>query len=508
MSIQELGQSLLARQERLSEEARERKRKREKKQKRTEMLAQTLKFGETVGNRILEERTVNFLNNEPNLQHKLAVKRANTRLKELQSVDDARIAKGQTLEQYYADLSLSQIQQAAANKLEEEFLNTDAYNSLIRQQADDYGKRVAAVHRETLNKGETVLSSKDYAGVIALANRRPTNITEWVADIFRGKTRGDIDQKAAEAIQNHASTIGAEEFNSYFTKEFEQARNIEEAYNLSRHSIPGSDDLEWTQEEVEAKRSSDGSSVIIIRKTNHFNRTSPNWKYGQKPTSIVISAPISIDLSTDADRKKAAAAVLSSKLSAFNFLKDGRNILSTSGMKALRDYVPGNINLSNIQTIDEYNEVAGVFARVMSKKSNLKDPVGEEYQAKMIEGWNSTFFQKLITLQAQRDSFYDEKGILKKDTNEIRAEIGRIEAEIIKYASDRSEELSIFRETYAEASDKQTSLTGVPGAADLELRTVMFNDKDGITRSYVFDSVEKANSARNALLGAEFEVIQ
>ena len=500
MSIQELGQSLLARQERLSEEARERKRKREKKQKRTEMLAQTLKFGETVGNRILEERTVNFLNNEPNLQHKLAVKRANTRLKELQSIDDARIAKGQTLEQHYADSSINHITQAAARQFKEEFLNTDAYNSLIRQQADDYGKRVAAVHRETLNKGETVLSSKDYAGVIALANRRPTNITEWVADLFRGKTRGDIDQKAAEAIQNHASTIGAEEFNSYFSKEYEQARNIEEAYNLSQHAIPGSNDVEWTQQEVKVTPSSDGSSVIITRIAYHFDRGSTNWKNGKKPTSISDPVIESVDLSTDADRKKAAAAVLSSKLSAFNFLKDGRNILNTSGMQALRDHVPGNIKLSNIQTIDEYNKVAGVFAKVMSVQSNLKDPVNEAHLAKMIEGWNSTFFQKLITLQVQRDSFYDEKGILKKDTNEIRAEIGRIETEIIKYASDRSEELSIFRETYAKASDKQPSRTGVPGAADLELRTVMYKDTNGITRSYVFDSVEKANRARKALL--------
>ena len=76
MAIDELGLSLLSRQERLSEEERERRRKERKRARREELMGKAAGIGLNIGNRILAEKTNDFINSEQVFNQRIKYKTA------------------------------------------------------------------------------------------------------------------------------------------------------------------------------------------------------------------------------------------------------------------------------------------------------------------------------------------------------------------------------------------------------------------------------------------------
>ena len=175
MAIEEFGESLLSQQR---GQMREQRKRIEKAQKQGQLISLAT-MGVKIGNKFLEDRTNNFLNNEAVLaekaQYRTAANNAEALFKEQQAID----ASGLSAEDYFFKTYRDPFEARAREVVPfEKVGSAGAYNAVISQEARKLAEQRAAAHREGLTFAEKVVDEEDFEAMMSLNARkaRPTNV--------------------------------------------------------------------------------------------------------------------------------------------------------------------------------------------------------------------------------------------------------------------------------------------------------------------------------------------
>ena len=368
MAIEEFGESLLSQQR---GQMREQRKRIEKAQKQGQLISLAT-MGVKIGNKFLEERTNNFLNNEAVLaekaQYRTAANNAEALFKEQQAID----ASGLSAEDYFFKTYRDPFEARAREVVPfEKVGSAGAYNAVISQEARKLAEQRAAAHREGLTFAERVVDEEDFEAMMALNARRarPTNVFGALAQgaerMFKGKTKDQFDAEALAAIRNSDMAMNIDQMNQ-FEKRYEKTKDVVGSYDFAKLVIPDSPEDEKFLTEVKTDVKGVGSNIVEIVTTKKTNRNT-----GASTESVTTSTTRLEDKTTD----ELKAAALKTAKDSFDFAKDARDAMTTEGysnfVAEVKDTI--GVNITDPTNMEEYLGIAEIYNSYATDANNLKD---------------------------------------------------------------------------------------------------------------------------------------
>jgi hypothetical protein len=370
MSIDELGMSLLAKQDKRREESIRRDRKFHKRARRTQLFGAAANIAVNIGNKVLAQKAEDFLNSEQVYNQKIKYKNATNSAERIKSQEQIIRASGFSTQAFFEDQSRSIIRAQADELYAEERLDKDAYSRYIREQAAVYGKEMALQHDEALKRADRVISSDSYDNIIKMANNRPKNVGEYVIDLFRGKSKRNIDDEAFEAIKNHAATKNADEFIEFFEGEYNRTKDLVQAHDFANKVFPGI--VSKTFKDTTYSTKVAGNQLIMLKETSFFDTASHQWlELDNAPFNVVVTKEV-FDMSTPAEIDISLNKVIKAFNDNFNYGVRGHAILTTAGFQLFRELVPEAIHIERITNAEDLETVSTIWAKVVANDDNLK----------------------------------------------------------------------------------------------------------------------------------------
>ena len=413
MAIDELGLSLLARQERLSEEERERRRKERKRARREELMGKAAGIGLNIGNRILAEKTNDFLNSEQVFNQRIKYKTATNHAERIQDQEKLIQDSGLSASHYYSNRYKPHLKAKADELFKEEKLDEDAYNAYMTEQADAYGEKMALKHNEALRLANQVISSDSYDNVIKMANKRPKDVGDYVIGLFKGKSKQNIDDEAFEAIKKHAATQNADEFIEFFEGEYRTTRDLARSHDFAKKVFPGIVSETFTMSEFESEVVND--QLVIIEKTESYDTSSPEWRLKDKSPIDSDWKKVTYDMRTPGEIDIAKNKLIKSFNDNFNYGIRGHEILTTKGFEKFRAIVPEHIHLERITNVEDLGIVSKAWAQIVSEDVNLNSTGKDAIAKEAFSIISNSLPQKIEILQAKIAETPEEESRLTKE---------------------------------------------------------------------------------------------
>ena len=189
-SIDELGLSLLSRQERLSEEERERRRKERKRAKREELWGTAANIGVDIGNKILAEKANDFLNSEEIWKRRVNLKNATNNVNLVYKDRDAITASGLKDFEYFGSKARTEFEARLKENTPHLQEGTDAFDRVVSEHVKQIGMERALAHRERLKLANQISSKESYESMLQLNNKRPEDMGGLIIRAVRRKFGG------------------------------------------------------------------------------------------------------------------------------------------------------------------------------------------------------------------------------------------------------------------------------------------------------------------------------
>ena len=368
MAIEEFGESLLAQQR---GQMREQRKRIEKAQKQGQLISLAT-MGVKIGNKFLEDRTNNFLNNEAVLaekaQYRSAANNAEAIFKEQQAIDSS----GLSAEDYFFKTYRDPFEARAREVVPfEQVGSAGAYNAVISKEARKLAEQRAAAHREGLTFAEKVVDEEDFEAMMSLNARkaRPTNVfgalTQGAERMFKGKTKDQFDAEALAAIRNSDMAMNIDQMNQ-FEKRYEKTKDVVGSYDFAKLVIPDAPEDEKFLTEVKTDVKGVGSNIVEVTTTKKTNRNT-----GASTESVTTSTTRLEDKTTD----ELKAAALKTAKDSFDFAKDARDAMTTEGysnfVAEVKDTI--GINITDPTNMEEYLGIAEIYNSYATDSNNLKD---------------------------------------------------------------------------------------------------------------------------------------
>lgn len=368
MAIEEFGESLLAQQR---GQMREQRKRIEKAQKQGQLISLAT-MGVKIGNKFLEDRTNNFLNNEAILaekaQYRSAANNAEAIFKEQQAIDSS----GLSAEDYFFKTYRDPFEARAREVVPfEKVGSAGAYNAVISKEARKLAEQRAAAHREGLTFAEKVVDEEDFEAMMSLNARkaRPTNVfgalTQGAERMFKGKTKDQFDSEALAAIRNSDMAMNIDQMNQ-FEKRYEKTKDVVGSYDFAKIVVPDAPEDEKFLTEVKTDVKGVGSNIVEVTTTKKTNRNT-----GASTESVATSTTRLEDKTTD----ELKAAALKTAKDSFDFAKDARDAMTTEGysnfVAEVKDTI--GINITDPTNMEEYLSIAEIYNSYATDKNNLKD---------------------------------------------------------------------------------------------------------------------------------------
>jgi hypothetical protein len=432
MAIDELALSLLSRQERLSEEERERRRKERRRARREDLLGKAAGIGLNIGNRILAEKTNDFLNSEQVFNQRIKYKTATNYTERIKDQEKLIQDSGLSASHYYSEQYKPTIKARADELFKEEKLDEDAYNRYMTEQADIYGKKMALKHNEALRLADQVISSDSYDNVLKMANKRPKDVGDYVIGLFRGKSKQNIDDEAFESIKSHAATQNADEFIEFFEGQYRTTRDLVRSHDFAKKVFPGIESVEFTTDEVHTQVV--GKKLVVTTQTSHYRTDSEQFIRMQKPTNITMNK-VEYDMRTPGELSTAENKAVESFNTNFNYGIRGHDILTTAGFEKFRAIVPEHIAIERIKNLDELAIVSEAWAKIVSEDVNLNSTGKDEMAKTAMLAITNTLPQEIRALQIGIEDDPEKREVLTREflegfatnINAVNAVIGNAE---------------------------------------------------------------------------------
>ena len=368
MAIEEFGESLLAQQR---GQMREQRKRIEKAQKQGQLISLAT-MGVKIGNKFLEDRTNNFLNNEAILaekaQYRSAANNAEAIFKEQQAIDSS----GLSAEDYFFKTYRDPFEARAREVVPfEKVGSAGAYNAVISKEARKLAEQRAAAHREGLTFAEKVVDEEDFEAMMSLNARkaRPTNVfgalTQGAERMFKGKTKDQFDSEALAAIRNSDMAMNIDQMNQ-FEKRYEKTKDVVGSYDFAKLVVPDAPEDEKFLTEVKTDVKGVGSNIVEVTTKKQTNRNT-----GASTESVSTSITRLEDKTTD----ELKAAALKTAKDSFDFAKDARDAMTTEGysnfVAEVKDTI--GINITDPTNMEEYLSIAEIYNSYATDKNNLKD---------------------------------------------------------------------------------------------------------------------------------------
>ena len=368
MAIEEFGESLLAQQR---GQMREQRKRIEKAQKQGQLISLAT-MGVKIGNKFLEDRTNNFLNNEAILaekaQYRSAANNAEAIFKEQQAIDSS----GLSAEDYFFKTYRDPFEARAREVVPfEKVGKAGAYNAVISKEARKLAEQRAAAHREGLTFAEKVVDEEDFEAMMSLNARkaRPTNVfgalTQGAERMFKGKTKDQFDSEALAAIRNSDMAMNIDQMNQ-FEKRYEKTKDVVGSYDFAKIVVPDAPEDEKFLTEVKTDVKGVGSNIVEVTTKKQTNRNT-----GASTESVATSTTRLEDKTTD----ELKAAALKTAKDSFDFAKDARDAMTTEGysnfVAEVKDTI--GINITDPTNMEEYLSIAEIYNSYATDKNNLKD---------------------------------------------------------------------------------------------------------------------------------------
>lgn len=368
MAIEEFGESLLAQQR---GQMRDQRKRIEKAQKQGQLISLAT-MGVKIGNKFLEDRTNNFLNNEAILaekaQYRSAANNAEAIFKEQQAIDSS----GLSAEDYFFKTYRDPFEARAREVVPfEQVGSAGAYNAVISKEARKLAEQRAAAHREGLTFAEKVVDEEDFEAMMSLNARkaRPTNVfgalTQGAERMFKGKTKDQFDAEALAAIRNSDMAMNIDQMNQ-FEKRYEKTKDVVGSYDFAKLVVPDAPEDEKFLTEIKTDVKGVGSNIVEVTTEKKTNRNT-----GASTESVTTTS----QRLEDKTPEELEAAALKIAKDTFDFAKDARNALTTEGYSLFVAEVKDtlDIDITNPMSLAEHNQIGRLYTPYASNPNYVKD---------------------------------------------------------------------------------------------------------------------------------------
>lgn len=382
MAIDELGLSLLARQERLSEEERERRRKMRKRERRQELLGKAAGIGIDIGNRVLAEKANDFLNSEEMWQRRVNLKNATNNVDVVYQERDAIAASGLKDFEYFGKKARPQFIQSLKEHTPYIQEGTDAFDRVVSDNVSKIGMERALAHRERVNLANQIATEKSYEAMIKINNKRPKDLGGLIIRAARrkfggGKSKEEIDKIALEAIRTSKLTTSVDQFNTLMER-YHQVGDVESALDYAKIEVPDDDKRDEKTEERTVFHNAGGGNLFKVKVTKTIDLATGSFKETDDFDETNPSASI-IEL-TKKSNKEAEEEALEALNNSFHILKDGQPLLTRQAWSGyLNSMSEKGIDVNRITSVADYNIASQAYmdwSRITDQSGaavNLKD---------------------------------------------------------------------------------------------------------------------------------------
>ena len=420
MAIEKLGESLLTNiRERNDQIARQNR----KRQRKEDLLAMTGSALIGVGNAYLKEKTQNFLQNKDVYDsialHKNATKVASSSIEEMETINKS--GKG------HLEWQMEQMRPFFVARLKENTPDmkegTDYFNAYVTENLTPLAQKVVDSRTEMLELARGLKDTETFnAETVAKIQRAaPPSVgqflTSSVANLFTGKSREEIETESLASIVNGKDMQNAERLIE-FQAEYNRTKDISKSFNFARAVVPTTPEEERykTDKTVTVIKGDAGQLVQITQETKTDKST------GEKTQG----EPVVVDVTPATFGVK---GVLKTKLSSFNFSKDGATLLTTPAYKKfIRKVNDSGIEISDIASSDEYNKVSKIFQATMLEDGALKDSFADSISKSVIQN-------VLTNSDAVADSIVDASS---EDLGAVMERISSLGLELRDHISKKS----------------------------------------------------------------------
>lgn len=413
MAIEQFGESLLSDIRKRRQQEEKRLRKQEDKQA---LLGLGVGLAAKIGNEMLANNTMSFLNNEQVLaaraQQKAALKNS-TNIYQLQkNIQDSGLSE----EDYFMAQGASLFDARAKAQLGLDVVGPGgAYEAVKEETLREIAKKQAIAYRAALAAAGKVSDQENFEAAIALNAKkaRPSNLGSYVSSkinsFFSGKSNEEIEQEALAAITKGPMSENAEKLN-VFMDEFNRTKNLVGAYDFANFVVPeaSEDDKYKTDEKISYKEIND--VTYEITETKKTNRNT-----GETKSSESIKEVASTQEGFSGSSAKAFSSI-------FNYGTNGRDELTTEAFANFaREAKDLNIRPEAPLTLKEFTTLGRIYSKYTDDPQNLRD-------------------------QFRQDQILNVQEILISDAEEIKAMVAGLEEDPTK----RTELVQLLRYRLAE----------------------------------------------------------
>lgn len=392
MAIEELGESLLASVRSRNDKIARDNRKKERKQ---ELLGLGAAIAVGVGNKMLADRTANFLNNEEILASNVLFKNASKgKIEAEQELANIKSQSNGNALQYYTDQIKPSFETEFKNKVNLDEYGTQAYDDLVNSEVKKLAQMRVDALNNLVNASKTIRSADTVTAEQArlIKNVKPTSvgnlITTGLANLFD-------DQSSAEREKAAIAAIGENDTNRErviaLTKAFEETGSLVNAYDFANLTVPKTAKEERFQNVTSYDIQIIDDEAFLIEQKSVKDRFGKLPEQEQKPTASKLfeGTPNAVN-----------SKILKAATTSYNLADKPQSLLTTP---AYAEFVKAvhkeKITLGNIRTMAEYSTVANILQDFTQVEENLQDSARTQVTSSLVGSLakNSIALQRQLT---------------------------------------------------------------------------------------------------------------
>lgn len=392
MAIEELGESLLASVRSRNDKIARDNRKKERKQ---ELLGLGAAIAVGVGNKMLADRTANFLDNEEILASNVLFKNASKgKIEAEQELANIKSQANGNALQYYTEQIKPSFETEFKNKVNLDEYGTQAYDDLVNSEVKKLAQMRVDALNNLVNASKTIRSADTVTAEQArlIKNVRPTSvgnlITTGLANLFD-------DQSSAEREKAAIAAIGENDTNRErviaLTKAFEETGSLVNAYDFANLTVPKTAKEERFQNVISYDIQIIDDEAFLIEQKSVKDRFGKLPEQEQKPTASKLfeGTPNAVN-----------SKILKAATTSYNLADKPQSLLTTP---AYAEFVKAvhkeKITLGNIRTMAEYSTVANILQNFTQVEENLQDSARTQVTSSLVGSLakNSIALQRQLT---------------------------------------------------------------------------------------------------------------
>lgn len=387
-------------------------RKRAERDERNQALTKLLvKGGELIGNQVLANKTLDFMNTTEQQSAKALAVRADDNIAYAQGIWNQIEESNKTAKEFMMDrvdgLARARLDSESPNWME----NLDDYESILYKRKSE----LADLQLEQLRAARDIYEGKDmnnFENRLDMARKQygPANnvgdfVTSKLAGLFDGKSKEDVDREELLAFRDFIDDQ-KEGSRAYYAKKLQLiVDNLEEVGDMAT-SKAYADSMMLREPPPEERIVTTERRTIKVVDDQAFVVDSTET---YDPASLFgMNKPIKTDekITGDAQDLRSDSDILKVAMDSFDIAKwVDDNFTEAAKSEFHKVTARAGHAISNIKTLEQYNALATTFDSFASETSNYKNRRADEFYNSMLKVYfEQVGYGKMLTVMKQRNS--------------------------------------------------------------------------------------------------------